>query len=364
MANTYIAIANSLGDTFSNALENDLLFYASEPARLLLGTQSNIVSQVQIGSNNVIFNELVTFSSNVKVDGSVSVDSNMSTKGSILFNSNLLVLGPVTLCNDVQILGTLSTGKGILQNGDQIVSGGASYCNGDIYFINFNSNGFIDQRVFLRSYFGNPTLYLNQVQDPLNQPFILYQTSNSEAFIKNDHHLNLFSFSNIHLGNSNNINVTLSNNGNLGIGTSNPRTKLDVFGGNVNANNVIKLTKGLGTSNDINISINWQNITSGSQNCLFFDTIQHIHGDNHIGTRTQTHKLVLSNPYSLKSYVATGQGDSNVYTSLHISMSNSSSSNVAIKSIVNGYTTGSALRHEITLNVNTVSSTMGHVWLT
>lgn len=364
MANTYIAIANSLGDTFSNALENDLIFYASEPARLMLGTQSNLPAQLQIGSNNIIFNELVTFSSNVKVDGSVLVDSNISGKGSILFNSNLMVLGPVTLCNDVQILGTLSTGKGVLLNGDQIVSGGASYCNGDIYFINFNSNGFIDQRVFLRSYFGNPTIYLNQVQDPANQPVKLFQTSNSEGFITNNNHLNLFSHSNIHFGNSNNIYVTLSNTGYLGVGMSNPKAKVDVYDGNVNADNVIKLRKSTDSTGALNININWQNIVTGNQHCVFFETTQQLNGQLKQGTRIQKHKLVLTSPFTLTSYVANGYGDMEAYSSLYVNSSNSSTSNIRIQSFTSNVSIGAGnIKHDLDVNVFVASTGMGHLWL-
>lgn len=357
MANTYIAIAASLGDTFSNALENDLLFYASEPARLMLGTQSNVLAQLQIGSNNVVFNEFVTFSSNVKIDGSMSVTSNMSTKGSILFNSNLMVLGPVTLCNNVQILGTLNAENGLL------INGGASYCNGDVYCINFNSNGLIDQRVFLRSHFGNPTIYLNQVQDPSNQPVQLFQTSNSEGFITNNHNLNIFSHSNINLGNSNSIYVTLSNTGYLGIGNSNPKAKLDVFNGNVNADNVIRQKKSTNTSNLLGININWQNIVNGNEHCIYFETTQQLNTQTLQGTRIQRHRLLLSNPFTLTSYVATGYGDVQPYTSLFVYSSNLSTSNIKIQSYISNFSSGGDIKHELDVNVFIASTDIGHVWL-
>lgn len=360
MANSFIAIANSIGDTFSNVMENDLIFFASEPARLMMGTQSNLPAQLQIGSNNIIFNDFVTFASNVKVDGSMSIDSNMSMNGSILFNSNMMVLGPVTMCNDVQVLGTLSTGKGMILNGDQFVSGGASYCNGDIYFTTYTSNEELrDQRVFIRSYYGTPSININQLQSPSNPPLLLFQTSNAEGYVTNNNTLNLLSHSNIRLGSSNNIHITLSNTGHVGIGTSNPRAKLDVYSGNINAGNFARLCKSTDTSNALNININWQNALSGGEHTLYFETTQHLNG----GTRVQKHRLSLSNPFSLTSYVAKGYGDVSPFTSLYIGTANLSSSNVRVSSTVSGFLAGN-VRHELDLNMLTVSSDIGHTWLT
>ena len=88
MANTYIGIANLGGETFSNALQDDLILYASEPARVLLGTQSNVKSKILIGSSNTIITDNTVFDGDITVQGDALMVNDLVVQGIRFLSDN------------------------------------------------------------------------------------------------------------------------------------------------------------------------------------------------------------------------------------------------------------------------------------
>lgn len=342
MANTYIGIANLGGETFSNALQDDLILYASEPARVLLGTQSNVKSKILIGSSNTIITDNTVF------DGDITVQ------------------GDALMVNDLVVQGNLITKRDITLTGNQIALG-ASYCNGDLFVINNSSNiANSNATLFLTSITGVPMVSMHQQQQQTTKPFTIFQSSNGDGYIVNSNNIILTSRRQFSFGTDDNIYATFSNNGFLGLGITAPKTKLDVFDGNINAKNIIKLKKSSSNNSDVSININWSNVIMGSELCIVLETTQQfngsIEGTMKRGTKVQQHHLVLDTPYRIEPQISYNYGDWESYTCITNSGSNIASNTVRMKSIL-GSGLYSNVLHEFDINVLVAPQAIGHVWL-
>lgn len=307
---TFISLATGPGDTFTNAEENDLLLYVSDPGRIVLGTIEGAAAQTIVGKSNT---EITT---DVKIAGSTFI------------NSNLLVLGETSLDN-LTIEGSLTI-----------------------------DNPTSDADVTIKSTAGKPNLRLKQSTFP---PFTVYQSTDGQAYISNSNNINILSTNNINLGTPVQTSLSLTNQGYFGIGTIAPRTKLDVYDGNVNATNLIKLRKSSGESSNIDITLNWTNFSSNNYVNILFETIQQCNTTSNMqGTRIQKHKLFVS-PSNVASYVAMSYGDHEVFGTLHIETLSVNSNSMIIRSNMN-YPTDDFL-HEFDLNVLLSSEALGPVWL-
>jgi hypothetical protein len=336
MANTYIGIASSQGETFENAQEDDLILYTSEPAKLLLGTQSNVQSKIQISASNVIMTDDVYFDK------------------SIFVNDNMDVLGSAVIYNDLVVRGNLLTQRDITLVGNQIAQG-ASYCNGDLFVINDSATqASSNATIFLQSYYGMPLVSMQQTKTLSTIPFKLYQASNGEGYIENSQ--------NIYFKNTNNIYATFSNNGYISIGGTIPKTKLDIYDGNINAGNIMRLKKYIGSSNSIDVKINWTGTVSGTENCIVLETTQQLNSTTKHGTRIQKHNIILGSNYNAISQVSYAFGDIDAYTALLVTASNSGGNSSIVRSIVSSFS-GTNILHEMDVNILIAPQTMGHVWL-
>lgn len=332
MGTIYIGIANASNETFNNTRQDDLVLFASEPSRIMLGTQSNLQAKLEIGSSNIVIADIARFLSGMQVNG------------------NAMML------NDLYVQGNLITRQDLVLSGVQIASG-ASYCNGDLYVMNNSSSSFSNANVLVTSTYGVPVLSLHQ--EAAVGEFKLFQSSQGAGYITNSN--------NIHIGRgAGTLYATFSNSGWLGIGTSNPRATVDVFGGNVNARNINRIRKSTAGSNDIGITINWQNVvTGGNENCLVVETTQQLASGTLQGTRTQRHRITLGASMAHTPQVAFTIGDIVPYTSLYISLSNTTPTSATLRSYVAGAPGmgGGAIVHDYDLNVVISPSSIGHVWV-
>lgn len=339
---TYIGIASSNGQTFANARQDDFILYAQRPSRLLMGTQSNVKSKIQINSN------AITMSDTTIMEGRVQV------------NNTLAVTGLTALYGDLYVAGNLITSQDLVMEGYQIAAG-ASYCNGDLLVVNdtvgaASSNA----NVYVESVSGNPIIHLRQTDaSASNTPFQIYQLVSGDAYITNT--------KNIYVGNSNNLNfVAFSSNNAIGVNTSVPKAMLDVKGGDINARNHIRKSMSGSTSNPVGLTVNWEASAAGSE-CIILETVQLLglsgSDSTYHGTRNQRHKLVLGSPYTVVPQVACGVGDMESYTALYIGMCNVSSNAVHIYSRVQSSLGRVTTQHQLDMEVLLAPSSLGHVWL-
>ena len=209
-------------------------------------------------------------------------------------------------------------------------------------------------------------LSLQQSSNSSTVPFVLYQTANGDAYIMNTRNTYIGS-QGIGISNTSNFtrHILISSNGSIGIGTSNPRQKLDVFQGNVNAQNVMRLRKSVASSNPVNININWTSNVVGPQYSVILETTQQYGTPVYQGTRKQDHKFTLSSPFNHTPQVARGFGDKESYTSMFITASNTSPTSMSISSTVIGAPAAgtSNITHELDVNIIIAPSVLGHVWM-
>lgn len=329
---TYIGIAGASNQTFLNTLPDDLVVFAAEPARLLLGTQSNMPSKVEVGNDRIIVSERTTF------------------------QNGLLVNGNALMFNDLYVQGNLITRQDLVLSGVQVASG-ASYCNGDLYVMNNSSTFNSNANVYITSTYGYPVLSLNQELVSSHGPMLVYQDRVGAGYITNSN--------NIYIGSGNTPYATFSNNGWLGLG-SNPRAPLDIYRGNVNARNIMRIRKSLAGSNDIGVTISWEvaPVVLGNEYCFVIETTQQISFGSIQGSRTQRHKLLLGSPYSHVPQVAMTMGDHLAYTSMYVGLSNTTATSATLRSYTLGAPTGMGGGiHDIDVNIIIAPSNIGHVWL-
>ena len=339
MANTYIGIASTQGETFENTDEDDLILYTSEPAKLQLGTQSNVRSKIQISASNVIISDDVYF------DNGIFIKEGLGVTGSAIIYSDLVVKGNLLTQRDITLVG------------NQIAQG-ASYCNGDLFVINDSSTqASSNATIFLKSQYGVPIVSMQQTQTLTTIPFKLYQASNGEGYVENSQ--------NIYFKNTSNVYATFSNNGYISFGGTVPKTKLDIYDGTINAGNLMRLKKSVTSSNYIDIKINWTGTVSGAQNCVVLETTQQLNSTLKHGTRIQKHNLILGSNYNVVPQVACAFGDIDAYTSLLITSSNSGGNTSTFRSQISSLsnTVGGSILHEMDVNILIAPQTMGHVWL-
>jgi hypothetical protein len=423
--NTYIAIANEVGDTFSDSIENDLIVFAAQPSRILMGTQSNVNAKISVNSNVIKFQEAVNFSRSSEFNA-------LSTfKDEMMSWSNTRFMGVATFSNDVIVYGRLLTGSGMTLDGDVKVTGGATYCNGDINFINDWNNTPSNQNILISSVYGIPNIKIIQKSNVSSVPLTLYQDKDNIGYITNSNNLFISSSSNVRILVSSNISMTLSNNNNIvikgftqftsnvdvygkiysatqflassntdipgyafvndsntglfhpsnhnisivtnsmeafritdagfvGIGMSNPKTKLDVFGGDVNANNVITTSKS-STASNLNIVINWDVHTTNSAFNIMFDTYQQVTSSSEYGIRKQKHVINMANTSNMIQHMAIANGNVSLYTGLFVNCLQSTSNSITIESLASNIAPIGL--HNFKMNVVLYPPDIGHVWL-
>lgn len=342
---TYIGIAAEDGQTFANASSNDLIMFTPDPSKLLMGTKNAFNSQMEISASRVVINDDATVYGRLQVAEGASI------------------AGTTTIYNDLFVQGNLITRQDLVITGVQVATG-ASYCNGDLFVTNdMVGMPFSNATMYVSSREGLPILSLQQTSNVSTRPFIIYQNASGDGYIMNTR--NTYIGSQSHISSNITRHVIVSSNGNMGIGTSNPRQKLDVFQGNVNAQNIMRLCKSTASSNPLNINISWTSNVAGPQHSIILETTQQYGTPAYQGTRKQDHKLTLASPFNHIPQVARGFGDKESYTSMFITASNTSPTSISISSTVIGAPAvgTSNITHELDINITIAPSVLGHVWM-
>ena len=329
MSSTYIGVARELDQTFCNVVPGDLVVYAAQPSRLMLGTQQNALPKLAIGLESIVMSDPT------------------------VFQKGMTVSGTAVMVNDLYVRGDLYTQQDLVLNGIQ-VSAGATYCNGDVTLMNTLSSAFSNANMLISSLYGRPIISLHQTMMSNHGPMLLYQDMLGAGYVMNSN--------NIHFGAGNTPYATFVNTGSLGIGFSNPRAKLDVYRGNVNARNLNKLKKST-TSNDVFVTINWENVPASGETFVV-ETFQQLNAPNNTqGSKTQKHNIMLTSPsYTHMPQIATTMGNVAAFSSLFMGMQGSTGTSLTLRSFINGVT--SVASHEFDCNILMSPSNLGHVWLT
>lgn len=328
----YIGIAACNTQTFRNTRSNDMVFFTPNPSKFVIGTRSNLNSTVQI------------------------TGSNMTVNGNLQVTSGAGIQGTTTIFNDLIVRGNIITQQDLVLTGMQVASG-ASYCNGDLSVINSTidlptSNATVN----VASLSGIPVLSLLQNSNPDNLPFIIYQSDKGDGYIQNEY--------NIHHGTSSNVYATMTSNGDIGLGTQQPKARLDILNGNINANNIIRLRKHGESVQEVNTYMYWSS-NELLELCepICIKTTQHIScGDPYCyGTRTQTHHVMLSSlGYDYIPQVAIGRGDHDMFSTLDIAITWDANTSLTITSKT---TSQWPMFHIMTVEVETAPPNLGHIWL-
>lgn len=321
----YIGIAGSNRQTFRNTTSNDLVFFTPNPSKFVIGTRSNQLSTVQITGSNLVVN------------------------GNLQVTSGAGIQGTTTIYNDLIVRGNIITQQDLVLSGVQIAAG-ASYCNGDLFVTN-NTIGepTSNATVFVSSLNGLPMLSLQQNFTDDTKPFVIYQSLNGNGSVECEY--------DVHFKTSNQIYSTFTSNGFMGLGTQEPKARLDIADGNINANNIHKIYKSTSNNSPINIRINWTYQTY-NRVVLIVSTLQQLRD----GTRTQKHRIIMD-PYNYDHVpqVAIGEGVVTDYCMLDTEVLYATETSMIFNSICKDNNNESL--HEISLSIDMANSELGHIWL-
>lgn len=167
-------------------------------------------------------------------------------------------------------------------------------------------------------------------------------------------------------------NMTMSNlyvTSNLGVGTSNPKTTLEVRNGDILARNYASLTKTVNTLGNLDIRINWDAATSSDKYFIIVDTTSEIANGAISGFRKQriairTFDSATSSPAIQASETAIAFGNIAAYQTMSVSGVYASPSNFTLRSSTT-WNPGGDLHHSFTVTVALAPDTtaIDNIWL-
>jgi hypothetical protein len=151
--------------------------------------------------------------------------------------------------------------------------------------------------------------------------------------------------------------------GNIAINTTTAKERLEVIG-NVLATNVQKITKTTDSLSNLDIQLNWQFVPTSNQYYIVLETYQEVANNDQQGVRYQRHTISTYNAAIISQQTAQIWGSNTPATSLSITGTFLSPSNIRIQSTTNWVTTDYT-QHSFCLNTVLVpeTSNLGQVWL-
>jgi hypothetical protein len=293
-------------------------------------------SNVTINSNLLVIQNS-TLSNSTNIYGQLTVYSNSIFQSNVQMNSNLTVAQTCYFSNNTNIYGVLTT----LSN--------VSLCNNAMSLCN----------MIVRAQFQASTT------DSSNLPGYTWSNNSNTGFDNASN--NTIGFV---TGGSEWMRLQAS--GRLAIGTSNAREVVEIYKGNLLANNMAKLAKSVAALTSLGITINWENsITPSQKYFLLVETNQQVSSSNQVGTRVQRHLIRLfdagdnTSPAIRFSSAATTFGTGTASGSLSITSTYVNGTSLTLNSSSTWVQTGD-LSHTFSIEViqMPVYSGIGFVWLT
>lgn len=152
--------------------------------------------------------------------------------------------------------------------------------------------------------------------------------------------------------------VSLSNvivTSNIGVGTSNPRTALEVRDGDILARNFVSLTKTTNNLNSLDINIHWDNPTASNQYFVLLDTTAQVTNGTLVGFRRQRIAIKTldsdpTNPSVQAVESAVAFGNIAAYNTMNI-VGVYSNANTYILRSSNSWSTSGNLQHSFTIEL-------------
>lgn len=142
---------------------------------------------------------------------------------------------------------------------------------------------------------------------------------------------------------------------NIGVGTSNPRTALEVRDGDILARNYVSLTKTTNDLNALDINIHWDNPTGSNQYFVVLDTTSQVTNGTVVGFRRQRLALKTldsdpTNPSIQALESAVAFGNIAVYNTMNIVGIYSNANTYTLRSS-NSWTSSGDLQHTFTVQL-------------
>lgn len=342
-----VSILGQLSVSNVTYVTSNVTIYSSELIQSNLNVTNNLYVDGTIGVSNI-----ATFTSNISVQGASEFLGDATFSNQVDLLNDLKVYGTATLCN-FSLIGSanFSNSVAILSNLD--VTGPITFSNtlGVSDVATFDSNIFITGAVVATgsATFSNPVQMLSNVTigNVLNvtDVNILGRTTMSNYGVVT------FDTSNNQLG--------------FNLGGSNPRADLDISNGNILSKNFRNISKYLDSSNDIDITVNWDNAyADNNQYLILLDLAQTINNGSNAGFRQQMVAIGVSNQTVQHLRSASVFGDNDAYTTLSVSKASSTTKSITLRSSTNWATSGT-LFHAFTVNVIQFpeTSNLGNLYL-
>jgi hypothetical protein len=332
---------------------------------------SNLIvdDNLWVGQNTTLSNGLSNLG-NAYFASNVTVNSNLNVNQNLFVNQTFSNFGNAYFASNAVVNSNLNINQKLFVN--QAVTHSNSLSNlGNAYFasnVSINSNLSVLQNVNV-----SQSLYVNQnvtFSNTLSNLGNIYAASN--AYIGGKLGIGVLTpsealsvASNISLSNYGKAVLWTSNNY-LGINTSNPRTNVEIRGGDFLGKNIVRKTISTDSSNNLIITLNWENAyNSGNQYYVVVETCQTITNGTLQGVRYQRQTIRTSNTAIITQQAASSYGNAAAFSSLTIAGVNATSTSIGLQSSTNWATSGTMV-HNLDANVIIMpqTSNLGNIWLT